>query len=408
MGVAVDARAGRLLVTTSAHRFDIDSTVEVLDARTGRLVHSVDIGQDDQWGNLVTPDETTAQSVIVTSPTTDPAFAQLIDTRTGLPVRAIDLGLGSSGITGPFAVDERTGRAFTTGGQVVTVLDLRRGQVERTLPIGHASFGSNSAVVAPRLRSVYFLSTIGAGNLTQVRIVDADRLQIRRMTRIALTKSPAWTRSTIAVDAARLRLFVLAGSVPPPAAPLGFIAPPGTVSMLDARTGALLHTAVVGRVPDDIVVDSKTGRAFVTTTVDNSVSILDTATGALRRTVQVGSKPTALAVDVRRGHVFVANTGCGPMLYHDCGMGVPFTHSGGSVSELDAVDGTVIRTIAVANGPIDVALDEGAGRAYVASLGGVALQPQDRWSWLRRWLPGTHPAGPLSQPGTLTVLDVTG
>jgi hypothetical protein len=44
---------------------------------------------------------------------------------------------------------------------------------------------------------------------------------------------------------------------------MGVPSGPGTVSMLDARTGALLRTATVGVAPDALAVDERTGRAVV-------------------------------------------------------------------------------------------------------------------------------------------------
>ena len=80
------------------------------------------------------------------------------------------------------------------------------------------------------------------------------------------------------------------------------------VSILDARTGVVLRTVLVGKNPFAVAVDARTRRAFVLNDLDNSVSILDTRTGAVLRTVPVGHAPFAAAVDAPTGRAFVVNS----------------------------------------------------------------------------------------------------
>jgi len=87
------------------------------------------------------------------------------------------------------------------------------------------------------------------------------------------------------------------------------------------------------------------------------------------RTTAVGAGPVALAIDERAGRVFVANG------------------DGDSVSELDAASGRLIRTVAAGNTPLDVAVDQRTGRVLVVDLradGHPALPPPpSRWDRLR-------------------------
>jgi YVTN family beta-propeller protein len=126
-----------------------------------------------------------------------------------------------------------------------------------------------------------------------------------------------------------------------------------SLSVLDARAGAVLRTVPVGAAPAAVAVDELTRRVFVAEAGANSVRVLDARTGAAVRTVPVGAAPTAVAVDVPTARVFVANAG------------------DNSVSLLDAQSGTLLRTIRVGagpqGGPRAVAVSARAGRAFVAS-----------------------------------------
>lgn len=117
-----------------------------------------------------------------------------------------------------------------------------------------------------------------------------------------------------------------------------------SVSMLDARTGAVLGTTVVGATPTALAVDERTGLVFVANYNSNTVSVLDIATGRLRRTVPVGISPAAVTVAQSSGHVFVLND-----------------DTRGSLAMLTAGSATLQRTIALPDaallafipGPVD-------------------------------------------------------
>jgi len=138
-------------------------------------------------------------------------------------------------------------------------------------------------------------------------------------------------------------------------------------------------TPVVVALPDQhpygIVVDSRTGHAFVTSDSDNRVgshvAMLDATRGALLRTVALPLAPVALAVDPRAARVYV--------------VGTTGAASDGAVSILDAGSGSVLRTITLPPLTRCVAVDERDGRVYVVSAG----------------------AGYTGSRGVVTVLDAT-
>src|SRR5438552_4377263 len=137
-----------------------------------------------------------------------------------------------------------------------------------------------------------------------------------------------------------------------------------TVSMLDVARGRLVRTVPAGTMPVAVAVDERTARAFVVASNTSrlgvelgpgTVSVLDTRTGALLRTVTVGYEADAVAVDAPTYHVFVANG------------------DGASVSILDAGSGRVLRTVAVGLAPGPIAVDTATRRVFVASRGGITV-----------------------------------
>src|SRR5205085_238069 len=142
-----------------------------------------------------------------------------------------------------------------------------------------------------------------------------------------------------------------------------------SVSMLDTATGTLLSTLATGRDPLALAVDERTGHVFVANNDlglqdqlslalnccprgKGSVTVLDARSGAIQRTVRVGLSPLAIAVDERVGRAFVVSYGSDSRT--------------GRLSVLDTHSGAVVRTVTVGLLPQGVALDERTGRVFIA------------------------------------------
>jgi len=171
----------------------------------------------------------------------------------------------------------------------------------------------------------------------------------------------------VAVDARDRRVFV--ANAGPLAGDNVLPRRPGSVSIVDERTGAVLRTVAVGQTPVAIAFDAPTQRVFVLSagaistaagpaSSGSSIAVLDAATGALRRTVAVDPVPLppfgagavpnarqALVVDSASGRVYVVVTT--------------------GVLVLDGSTGLVRRRIALAGPPSVAALDAADGLLYV-------------------------------------------
>src|SRR5438552_3469234 len=141
-----------------------------------------------------------------------------------------------------------------------------------------------------------------------------------------------------------------------------------TVSLLADQAGALLHTtavgkaapsgwvtALVGKAPPALGVDTTTKRVFVANLAGNTVGVLNADSGALLRTVPVGTAPSDVEVDDANSHVFIANTGSD------------------TVSVLDDQTGRVLRVIPVGKHPIVVVKDAVNPQAFVVNRIGNTL-----------------------------------
>jgi len=172
---------------------------------------------------------------------------------------------------------------------------------------------------------------------------------------VALGAASGIGTSAVAVDQRAGRVFVARED--PPGGDSS-----GVVSVLDARSGAVLRRTTLPRPtartsPDTLLarttvgIDERTGHAFIAIPGANAVAVLNTHSGALLRTIGVGLAPGGLAVDATQGRVVVANSGVA------------------TVSVLDAGSGRVLRTVAVSGVPTAVAVDEQTGRAFVTLRG---------------------------------------
>jgi DNA-binding beta-propeller fold protein YncE len=278
--------------------------------------------------------------------------------------------------TGPVAVavDAQTGHVFVAttsatnaaahyiGTGSVTVLDARRGVVLRRVVVD----ASGTAVAVDEATHRAFVAAAFLPPYTPAFVGNVLRVLDTRSGALVRTVHVGNVPLSIAVDERTNRVFVATlGPVNQAGVSLGH----GQVAVLDARTGALLHTVTVGVSPRALVVARTTGRVFVPNLDSRSMSILDARTGTLLRTVPLGLMPcdsgadlpcTAAAVDEKTRRVFVAG---------DTGTN-SFT---GLVRVLDARSGAILRSMTIKGRPYAAAVDERTGHAFITNLGDATV-----------------------------------
>jgi len=363
-----------------------------VDTRTGRIFVS-------NWGDFAVSPRRPDVDVFKGGNT-----VTVLDTRTGRHVGTIHV----NGNPSAMAVDERTGRVFVYSDgdgfpgytKLVSTLDGASGRRLRAVVVAHDPRGPN-------------MPSQGAGDI----VVDeqsgrvfvsspyADSVSMLDGTSGRLLRTVGGTQPRpLAVDTHTRRVFVLNGG--------GGGTSNGVVTILDSATGRVVGNTPVGRLalPVTPVVDTRTGRVFVANDGGGtgSVSVLDAPSGALLRTVTVGPHPFVMAVDGRSSRVFVTSLGAMDAAGHLTGPG--------SVSVLDARNGALLRTLPVGVEPAVVAVDERAGRAFVVNVAGDS---HDALAAARSLVPGLPRSAPPCNsygqvstrcrlaPGSVTVLDAT-
>ena len=120
-----------------------------------------------------------------------------------------------------------------------------------------------------------------------------------------------------------------------------------------ASVSPILATRAVGPDPGAIAVDARAGHVFVANG-DDTLSMLDARDGRVLHTVTLNSALATLTVDERRGRLFVVSEALG-------------NDPNGAVTMLDTHTGAILRATDVGQGAGAIALNQGAGRAYVAN-----------------------------------------
>jgi len=248
MAVAVDKRTHRIVVARLALKGATASTaVTVYNTSGGRILPTMTITGSPAWRAL-TVDEATGHAFVLTvaNGLTNAGQVSMFDTHSGRLVGAVLL----NSLPEAAALDGRTGRVFVT-----TIGPAR--QVPTFNP-------SSLAALAPT------------------------------MTRYRGIPVPGPTLTLV---------------------PYG----QGNVYILDSRSGVVVKIVTVGVAPQDVAVGSSSGRVFVANIgpVDRdgyfagqgSVSVLDARSGDLLHTVPVGVGAAMLTVDERTQRLFVANYG---------------------------------------------------------------------------------------------------
>jgi len=172
-----------------------------------------------------------------------------------------------------------------------------------------------------------FVASLAVGLVPVIGVPSIQKRLIRPVIPAALvlrTVGVGRDPVALAVDARAGRIFVVGAA--------------GSVTTLDAVSGAVVRTIAVGRGAQAAAVDEATGRAFVTD--KGRVFTLNAQTGATLRAIPVAGGPATggLALDARNGEVFVATNGV------DLG---PAGSGPGSIVVLDATTGLPRRTIRV-------------------------------------------------------------
>jgi len=278
-----------------------DGTVWILDTRSGALIGTVRVG--GHYHRLAIAPRLGRLFVVTLTADGIGTGISIVDTRLRHLLHTAPLSANPHGLT----VDEWTGHVFVGTTTGVLVFDARTGLPLRTFPLPNR------------------------GNVLGVYL-DAPRAHLL-VTQEEVTATG---------------LVPISGGV-------------STVTTLDTRSGAVLHTAAVGIEPTLGVLDERTGRLFLASRSTRTIDVVDTQSGRVVQKRPLGVPlPDAMGLDARIGRVLLVASGNG--------LG-----GLGRVTLLDARSGGTVGSTPLGPYPWSVAVDEGRGRAYVGSNGGIFI-----------------------------------
>jgi len=349
VAVTADESTGRAFVVNYSDVFARRrGSVTVVDGHSGRILGEVLTGKSPQ---AVAVDQSTGAAFAVwqrTKPATgepaEPSHLSMLDGRDGSVVWTITLPYGGQPVVAPsldrlFLVARSDGDARSTGH--LTVINTRRRTVVRTLA----------------------LDALGSCAL-------------------------------LTLDEPRARAYLASGVAMPDAGGDD----PARLRVLDARTGALLHTTILRGSPRGMAVDTRRGRIMVllaheghgTRDAPGSLVILSAQSGGVLYSARVGPNPSGLALDEGNAQAYVTAVGTRA---HDYPYWPP--EGAGALSVVDTRSGVVRRTTSLGVQPLPPVVDQSGRRVVVLSRGG---------SVPRR---GAHKAYDWRlMPGALTILEM--
>ena len=314
---AVDPRTGRVFVPTS-RQLGSDGvpegpgTVTVLDGRSGALLRTLPVGH----APLAVALDGRTRRVFVDNNGYQPTPQSTTSADGGLSVLDADSGrqlarMPDEGGT-TLVVDERTQRVFALGGSVVDILDAATGR-RRARVVFPPDLGETGYYMAVDERAGRVLVGLEDGGLTNGLGLDATTGAV--VYSLDTQQPQRFVGGPLAVD--------------PHTGHTVWVGLQGThtnfydVSTTDTRTGRLVRAGPSAGLEGTngvgfaaaIATDPAHGRAVLVTAVTatgyngDQVAVIDTGSGRFRRVMELGAGPPAIAVDERAGRVFVANGG---------------------------------------------------------------------------------------------------
>ncbi len=256
-------------------------------------------------------------------------------------------------MAGTFAVDTTTGRAYVNKGDSVDVVDTVTGKQLRTIP--WPAYQIETIMLDPRTEHIF----IAGEESGSVGILDS-RTGVTRTVRLR----PYDAARLLAVDSAAGRVYVASTRT-------CRIGPctPDAIEMLDARTGAVLRT--IRPATGVVALDPHAQRVIIAyAAFDRNMSIIaivdvyDQRSGRLLRRTRlathgVGGLPVVNTVTSRAFVILYAPTG-----YPEEPRIAPHP-----LALLATRAGGLVRTLRLAPGAVDLALDARANRLFATTYG---------------------------------------
>ena len=167
----------------------------------------------------------------------------------------------------------------------------------------------------------------------------------------------------------------------------------GTVAVVDLQSGTVTRSIAVGNSPNSVVFTPDGSRAFVANYASDTVSIIDASSDTVVGTTAVGDEPFSVGIAPDAALIYVTNYGSksltvlnpasgatvgSPIALAGQPLGLDFTPNGAralvatrnpsAVEFIDVASGASTGSLALASGPVDVAIMPNAQKAYVTNF----------------------------------------
>ncbi|HZS88034.1 MAG TPA: YncE family protein [Chloroflexota bacterium] len=233
-------------------------------------------------------DSHTGRAFVGTSGPYGGGHVLVVDTGTGMLLRAVSLTSAPVAM----AMDERAGHVVVaSGGAAVVLLDATTGNVLRTTIVHHSPF---ALAVDEQTRRAFVLSEgVGDPQHSSMSVNVLDTRSGVLLHTLAVGRLPG----QLALDRPAGRVLLTspdAGTT-------------STLYVLDARSGTLLHTRRLKGYITGMAVDERSGCAYLISADTPRLRVLDARSGAVLRALPLDARPMAVAVDRTTGHVFIQN-----------------------------------------------------------------------------------------------------
>lgn len=300
--IVLDEAAGRVLVLSAGPGKGANNSpigpghVYVLDAASGRLLHTVRVG----FGPCcMMVDEPTHHAFVGSSGS---LTLTTLDTATGQVVRTVPFTPNNSALVSPLLVDQRRNRVYVAWGQSLSVIDARSGIRQREIAIA-GSWAGSASIDQRNGRVILAVAGYNAPD-AYIEIIDATTLRVLR--HLTLDQP----EGVLAVDQSLGR--VIDYSEPDN----GSHALGGPIRITERSTGdgrILSATdASPGPTADGmaIALNGATGHLLLVGQVDysNAVAVFDPKSSRVIRTITVGAGAPSIVVDRKACRVFVSNS----------------------------------------------------------------------------------------------------
>ena len=328
----------------------VGNTVSIIDASNNNSVSTVTVGAGPQ---ALAVNPVTDQVVVANDGSSDTGnTVSVIDSSKNTLASSVSCGCSSNFITDPIAVNPVTNKVYAVNNLLNTVSVIDGANNVSTVTVAP---GPEAVAVNPVTDKIYVMSYYERST-PELTVIDGSNNTTSTIPMDTYPNSN-WGTTPIAVNPVTDKIYV-AG----PAEDANGAYTANQVEVIDGATDSVIGTVTLGSGSGGgesaIAVDPVTDKVYVTNENVGTVSVIDGATDTLTQTIQMGSgsSPYEIAI-VPATHLVYVSVATGVSVIAGTKIVDPVTGT--------TPAGTVITTIPLGGGPLDLAVNPVTQKVYV-------------------------------------------